>query len=330
MIQQKSKFLFFIMALLFASAIFCGGFLVCDTISALDESGETVYTIEYRDSLNDYAILDTENPTSVNKNNLPLELVNPVPSGEGRDFDYWGFIEGESGVLDKNASGKFILTKDMAERYSNDGKITIYAYWELKEYNLSFEYVGRSYGNIFPGRGFSNLVLTVETNINLTNTEYVPRCLGHKFLGWYSEIECVNQLTELKNIVSDIKIFGKFEKEDCYITFADESFGFAPIPFRAGLDYAYGSDDNKGLLESDDLIPKKQGYIFEGWYTTEDCKEGTKVGRYTQLLESVTLYAKWKKAPSPAWLYGSLGAFAGIIAGFACWYCVNKRNLKLI
>ncbi|MCR4926477.1 MAG: InlB B-repeat-containing protein [Lachnospiraceae bacterium] len=54
-------------------------------------------------------------------------------------------------------------------------------------------------------------------------------------------------------------------------------------------------DDNYLIdLTSDDYTPAKDGYQFAGWYTTEDCKEGTEITSIdTGEKRFYTVYAKW-------------------------------------
>ncbi len=76
--------------------------------------------------------------------------------------------------------------------------------------------------------------------------------------------------------------------------------------------YTYISDNNdQNVAEyrpASDSIPtlynpeNKEGYVFEGWYTTSNFAEGTLVEKLDTLLSGdeydVVLYAKWSKAPN--------------------------------
>lgn len=43
--------------------------------------------------------------------------------------------------------------------------------------------------------------------------------------------------------------------------------------------------------------PVKEGYIFGGWYTSADCKDGEEFDFATVINEDITVYAKWTKVP---------------------------------
>lgn len=328
MYKQKSVLLGLICALLCSLMVFAGsGFLSTRYAFAEGETaGETVYTIKYLDSTDGATELVTTNPPTVTAENFPLTIVAPTASA-GYTFAYWGFNKTAS--LEPDSSGNFILTEEDAQNKAKDGVVTIYAYWQLTEYKVSFEYTGVQYGAVTPAEGFEELnnIINTTMTIDLTQDEYMPKCAGHEFVGWFTDSLYQNTITTLSGVTSNIKLYGKFNQLDYTITFADESLGYDPIPFRANMDYAYDVNGQKGLLT--DLNPTREGYTFAGWYTTEDCAEGSHIGKYYIFTTPVTLYAKWEKKPSMLWLYFAGGSCVLIGGGFAWWYFASRRKLTL-
>ena len=326
--KQKSIYSILISALLCLCLFVGGGFLSMRAASADESNPEiTEYRIEYLDSDEAHTPLTTENPVSVLVSDLPLVLESPASIQTGYIFSYWGF--NKNAPLPTTKNDKYELTATDVRDYADGDVIKIYAYWELEEYSLAFSYSGVEYGTITSATGFAELnnKVTAATDIDLTKAEYRPKCAGHEFLGWYSDSNYQNKITRLSGVTGDTRLYGKFAKLDYRITFADETLGLDSIAFRSGMDYAYDYNGQKGLLTN--ITPQKDGYTFAGWYTTEDCREGTQVGKFYLFTTPVTLYAKWEKQPNAIWLYASGGCCVVIAAGFVCWYALSKRKLKL-
>ncbi len=329
MYKQKSVLIGFICALLCSFFVFSGSaFLNMRSAFAEGETaGDIMYTIQYLDSSEGHPALTTANPATVAASALPLTLQAPSAAA-GYTFAYWGFSK--TSILDVDSSGNFVLTATDAQDMAVAGIITLYAFWQLTEYTVSFAYTGVEYGAVTPAAGFTalNNTVTAATNIDLTADEFIPRCAGHEFVGWYQDPLYQTLITTLSGVTSNINLYGKFAMLNYTITFADESLGYDPIPFRANIDYAYDNYGQKGLLT--DLNPTRPGYTFAGWYTTPDCAEGSHVGKYYIFTTPVTLYAKWEKNPSMLWLYFAGGSCLLIGGGFAWWYFANKRKLTLV
>lgn len=326
---QKSLFVSFGIAIFcLCAALFAGSFWVIYPAAALDAPEVGVYVLEYLDSEDGHAVLDTVNPGTVTEAELPLELAEPTSVATGYAFAYWGF--NKYAPLPTNSSDKYYLTMEDILDYAYEGKVQIFAYWDLTEYSVSFSYSGVEYGTVTDATGFAeiNNTVTAATVIDLTADAYLPKCAGHQFLGWYSDSVYNTPITTLSNVTSDITLYGAFGRLNYTITFADDTLGLEPIPFRANMDYAYDYNGQKGLLT--DINPTRPGYVFCGWYTTEECLEGTHVGKFYLFTTPVTLYAKWEKRPSLLWLYISGGACVLIAGGFAWWYFASKKKLTIV
>lgn len=331
---MNQKCIYFSLILILVGLLWCcaGFFVVSGSVFADDEPTETptvtTYTIQYLD--NNTPLLEPDTNVFV----FPHELKTITETKEGYTFNGWYFTNTEGGYLVPDEQEKFWLTEAQAQKYAVvvDGvnEVKIFASWKLDEFTLTYIYTGIEYGSAVSATGFENLnnKVTVSTTLDLSKSEYQPRCAGHQFVGWFSDSECTKELKTLENVTSNMTLYGKFKELDYRVSF-DESLKIESIRFRSGIDYAYDYTDSIGVKHEGKLtgiIPVKEGYTFSGWYTTADCKEGTRVGKFYIFSTPVTLYAKWTKTPSPIWLYASLGACVLIAGGFAWWYFANKRK----
>lgn len=111
---------------------------------------------------------------------------------------------------------------------------------------------------------------------NPTNGEKV-------FGGWFTDSACTtgNEFAVPKELKSDITVYAKWdEPKKFYVTF-DAQNGTEPQKVLF--------DDNFKLPDS----PKKDGVVFQGWFTDADCSEGNEWSVPKTLSADVTVYAKW-------------------------------------
>ena len=318
MVYKKSIFattLLVVLALLCVS--FAGFFCTGRASAVVDE-----YTIRYLDSDDAHTPITTTNPTTVSLSELPLVIENATTDKLGYKFGFWGFNKNYS--LDINKDNKFILTEADLDN-AQDGVITLYAYWILTEYEVNVSYVGVEYGQVRDAQAFdeNNYTITAADDFDLTSQQFLPTCSGHQFVGWYSDAACLTPVTRLNEITADVNLWGKFSKQQLFITFADQTLGLDPIEFRANMDRAYDYRGVEGLLS--DITPQKEGFRFDGWYTNEACDDAHKVGQFYIFTAPVTLYAKWVPNPSPVWWFVFGGGILLATAGFLWWFFANKK-----
>lgn len=323
MLAKKST----LFMLICMSVLLCTSFLgFFDTREVRAEVPPTEYTIQYLDTDDAHTPIITDNPASVLTADLPLVLNSPDETRAGYTFAGWGVNSGL--LLPQNDNDQFMLTEDYLADYAVGSEIIIYANWELIEYILTIRYSGVEYGQVRDAAGFveKNNKITVADEIDLTLTKFRPTCAGHEFLGWYTDPGFEHAITSITNITEPLNLYGKFNKIDLYITFADESLGLERIAFRSGIDRAYDYNGVEGLLT--DLQPSKDGFTFDGWYTNEECTAEHKVGAFYIFTSPVILYAKWTPKPSPVWWYVFGGVAFLTIVGFGIWMLMSKK-LKL-
>ena len=314
----KISILFVVM--IFATLTFCSIFNSTNLIvfgePENNENEVTTYTIEYYNTANSPATLidDLDNPTTITSNDSYVTISANPQAPVGYKFKCWGDKNSTPLTYDTDAE-KFILTWGKATDFQVNGVVKIYAFWSLINYNLSFQY------NVDRVSNPSTLstTVTIKSNIDLTLDGNKPIKLGYNFVGWFTDNAYTAPITILQNISQDTTLYGKFEKQDLVIHFASGEFDDIHFDYN---DNAYGKD---GILT--DKVPNKSGYIFQGWYTTSDCKDGTKIGQKAYLQTSLTLYAKWQKNTAPIWwgIFGAIGGASIVVLGV--WYCVTRPKL---
>lgn len=210
----------------------------------------------------------------------------PTHSKSGYIFDGWYALEADGETLSAEA-----LTEINDEVCT--GPLTIYARWK-PHYIITFKDAG---GGEFSGTT-STVTYMNQTGsailYNATKTDYI-------FDGWYTSEDDGVTLSESKitqlnddNCTSDITIYAKW-KPHYIITYKD----------AGGSDYSGTNESslpafyNEG--ESAKTVPDavKSGYVFVGWYTSEDGGKTLSEEPVTAIsgdncTEDLTLYAKWK------------------------------------
>ena len=113
-----------------------------------------------------------------------------------------------------------------------------------------------------------------------------PKCEGLAFIGWFKDAEQTSAWTfEVDTVTSNIYLYAKWLKEHI-INFELVESGTTPSRYSSQIVL----DGNK-IIEPN--TPKKNGYIFDGWFTDELYTEPWDFS--TGVNMSLTLYAKWLK-----------------------------------
>ena len=203
----------------------------------------------------------TVSDISVTKYLLYGEL--PVPNRSGYVFGGW-YDEKEGGkVVDKNSTVR--LNADQ----------TLYAYW-IKEadYIVSFNINGGS------GKFADKTVSYGDVYGELP----VPERENYKFAGWYTKAIGGVQITaeDIVSVNDDQTLYAQWNNEIEYIYFDSNGGTKIELAKMVFLSDTYGQMP----------IPKKYGYIFNGWYMASTGNE--KITKDTLVDPNITvLYARW-------------------------------------
>lgn len=125
---------------------------------------------------------------------------------------------------------------------------------------------------------------------------YQPTRNGYSFRGWYDNAEFEGEaITELQDFDVDLVLYAKWEANPVSIIYnlmQPDAVNNTANPKQ--YVFAEGSDETIEILDA-----VCNGYMFQGWYTTKDYQEGTKVTELSlDNTEGYRLYAKWEAMPS--------------------------------
>ena len=211
----------------------------------------------------------------------------------GYEFDGWYAHEDLSG-----AKVTEIGTGEM-------GNKKFWAKWTAADYGIDYVLDGGTNASSNPA------TYTVETE---TITFADPEKTGYTFAGWFDDEG--TQVTEItKGSTGDKKLYADWTAIEYDITY--------------NLDEGTNDPSNPDTytVETDTITladPTKDGYTFEGWFTTSTFDEGTQA---TEIVKGSTgdkvFYAKWQRNNSfPWWILGDAGCICDPYTDVdkAAWY----------
>lgn len=119
----------------------------------------------------------------------------------------------------------------------------------------------------------------------------VPERIGHKFLGWYMEPECINEASEDLVMNQNTDFYAKWEEKDT----EDDKKEKITITF-------YNNDNTDTIFKTEQIEkggtvntsdkPDREKYEFTGWYLEPECEN--KVTESTTFENDSNVYAGWK------------------------------------
>lgn len=171
---------------------------------------------------------------------------------------------------------KFNWTKDTLELKYNKDTNTSTQQWQLFKTKAKVEYVTNNDDTLAPD------LVPVGTKVN----EPTVTKKGHQFEGWYTT-EDFQDGTEFdfnQTIDDDVKLYAKWSVTDMTVKLEPNDgskMNDVKVP--------YGSAMNEPTLGN------REGYTFDGWYTSKDFQEDTKWDFNKAVEDDLTLYAKWNQ-----------------------------------
>lgn len=213
---------------------------------------------------------NSQNPAAFTINSADITLKDPIK--DGYNFAGWHTDSGYNNAITKIAKGSY-------------GNKELFAKWDIITYTVTY---------VMPnGAVNSNLEnYTVETNLSdLVNASLK----GHTFAGWYKDSEYKTRVYQIGGgEIGDITIYAKFiaNTYDVWLDGTDE----AKFTVTFDLNGASGNVASQTVTENNTLkypaVPMRSGYLFGGWYTSEDC-DGVPYDFTALITSDITLYAKW-------------------------------------
>ena len=169
------------------------------------------------------------------------------------------------------------VDKELTIKYDFDmiveNSMILYAKWETAYFTVEFESFG------------GTLVSTQKVEYGKKLEKVSSTKERYEFLGWYTDSEFKNLFDFDSFVLEDMTLYAKWKGEDVLVDF--ETNGGTYIESVIG---EYGKPLNKVTA------PKKDGYIFMGWY--KDSKFTSYFSFSEKLTGDLTLYAKWNQDTS--------------------------------
>ena len=156
---------------------------------------------------------------------------------------------------------------------------TLYAKWE--------ENSVESHTAKFNSNGGSVVADQIVADGEVATEPTTPTKDGYIFKGWYTDVELTTVYDFATPVTKDITLYAKWEAEPTVehtVTF--DSNGGSTVASQTVAN---------GEVATEPGTPRKDGYIFEGWYT--DVELTTAYDFATPVTKDIILYAKWEVVP---------------------------------
>ncbi|MDE6583674.1 MAG: InlB B-repeat-containing protein, partial [Clostridia bacterium] len=224
----------------------------------------------------------------------------------------FGFI----GWTATSTSGKSIGWETTTAGYTGHigtgfwGDVTLTAEWDAEKYTINYDGNGADNGNM------TSTQIVYNTTATLSNNEYSRT--GYKFVGWSDtkdgEKVYENGASFTYTFPNDITVYAVWEPE-IYRIDLEVGTGVTGgtrvvylkynTGFYARLNQAGNAVDESSVITEKIEIPVKNGYVFNGYYTSIDANGNgaetliigadgrVEPGKLTFTAENCTLYANW-------------------------------------
>lgn len=209
---------------------------------------------------------------TVEKGKTPYVPANPVKNG----YTFAGWYKDST----------LTVSYSLADPVNED--ITVYAKWD-KGYIAAFNTNGGNYIN-------SQFVGYLDSIIRPAD----PVRYGYIFAGWYADSSLTRLYDFTSAVTQDIVLYARWVVDNNYTypviptvpTYPVSSSTYR-ITFesRGGSEVASQAVTERQFAKRPDT-PKKNGYVFTGWYTSLDFDE-IFIFEYTPVMKDITLYAGW-------------------------------------
>mgnify|MGYP004509674049 CR=1 FL=1 len=171
---------------------------------------------------------------------------------------------------------KFNWTKDTMELKYNKDDATSTQQWQFLKTKVKVEYVTNNDETLAPD--------LVPAGTKVTKPTITKK--GHQFEGWYTtnNFQDGTEFDFNQTIDNDTTLYAKWSAIDMNVKLEPNDgskINDVKVPF--------------GSTMSEPTLKTREGYTFDGWYTTKDFQENTKFDFNTAIEADMTLYAKWNQ-----------------------------------
>lgn len=211
---------------------------------------------------------ETVKEVTVESGTAVAESEIPTPEGKtGYDFKNWYL---------KNDGEETEFTKDTVISEHT----TVYAKWEPKTYNVTYELNGGNWGDY-------TAPVTIKHGESLSVTDE-PVKDDAAFAGWYKD-ESLTERYDFAPAAGDIKIYAKWTDATVYT-----------VTYDVNTENAHVTPTSVRIVENESITVEpqavKEHWEVEGWYKDKAFTRKYVFGKDgTAVTESMTLYAKWQR-----------------------------------
>lgn len=227
-------------------------------------------------SINQYTIsFESNGGTSVSAitQNYATSVTAPeAPSKNGYTFAGWY----------SNAS----LTSKYTFATMPSEDITLYAKWDLANYNIAYNLNG---GTNNSGNPATYTITSAKITLK------APTKTGYSFAGWYTDAECTDVITEIASgSYGVVELFAKWTATEYTITYvtADGATHSNILTYTIETDLTTLADATL------------KGHAFGGWYTDDSYATAVTTVAGGEI-DNITLYAKFTANTYNVWLDGN-------------------------
>lgn len=270
-----------------------------------------IYTITYSDvddvdGITQYdgtteTVVSTITPTNYTQETGKVYLYNVTKPGYNFDSWWYGTLS-EITTYDVAPSGTryYYINSTMKQ------SITVYPDYTPIQYTIT-------YHNMEGAQNPNPATYTIETEMDYKNASKT----GYTFVGWYLDETFTHKVTKIEQgTMGNLEVYAKFEVKDFTITYMYGDYEAVTLKF--------GDAITEEMLPT----PQKDGFIFEGWYTTKGYVYKVQAG--DTINKDLNLYAKWSKIENPLWKWFTFGGM-GLVVLLTCgWFIMfNKTKPSL-
>ena len=209
----------------------------------------------------------------------PLTLRGVLFTRAGYTQTGWSTTDGQAKVY------------ELEDSYTADAGTTLYPFWTIKTYTVSFDLNTSTYTNVISATGKPENQ-TINHGAKASQPGTAPTSANYLFDGWDKEAACANAWVFGTEIVTGpATIYAKWTIETFTVSFDLNTAAYTSVTGAAGKP-SDQTIDHGAKASQPGTAPTSANYDFAGWYKETACVNAWVFGTDT-VTEAATIYAKW-------------------------------------